>query len=105
MKTWGGPAISNVSVSHNALWPPNHKMVPVMVNYTVDDNCDPAPVCSLSVSANEGEGGGSGNTSPDWMVMDTHDVDLRAERMGAGGGRVYTIAIDCRDKPGLSSNT
>jgi hypothetical protein len=55
-------------------------MVPVTVNYAVNDNCDPAPVCSLSVSDNEGEGGGSGHTSPDWMVLDAHHVDLRAER-------------------------
>jgi uncharacterized protein (TIGR03118 family) len=99
------PAISGVSASPDELWPPNHKMVPVMVNYAVNDNCDPAPVCSLSVSDNEGEGGGSGHTSPDWIVLDAHHVDLRAERAGTGNGRVYTIAISCQDKLGLSSNT
>ncbi len=99
------PAISSVSASPNALWPPNHKMVPVTINYTVTDNCDPAPVCSLSVSDNEGEGGGSGHSSPDWMVLDAHHVDLRAERAGTGSGRVYTIAISCQDKLGLSANT
>ena len=99
------PAISGVSASPNSLWPPNHKMVPVTVNYAVNDNCDPAPVCSLSVTDNEGEGGGSGHTSPDWMVLDAHHVDLRAERAGTGSGRIYTIAISCQDKLGLSSNT
>jgi len=62
-------------------------------------------VCSLSVSDNEGGGGGSGHTSPDWIVLDAHHVDLRAERAGTGNGRVYTIAITCQDKLGLSSNT
>ena len=102
--TCGGPAISDVSVSPNALWPPNHTMVPVMVSYTVNDNCDPTPVCSLSVRDNEAGNGGSGNTSPDWMVLDAHNVDLRAERAGTGAGRVYTVAISCQDKLALSSN-
>src|SRR5207245_2428523 len=30
-----GPVISSVSASPNVLWPPNHKMVLVAVNYTV----------------------------------------------------------------------
>ena len=100
----GGPTISGVSVSPNTLWPPNHKMVPVVVNYTVNDDCDPAPVCSLSVRDNEAEGVGDGHASPDWIVVDAHDVDLRAERLGTGSGRVYTIAISCQNKLGLSSD-
>lgn len=99
-----GPVISQVSAMPNALWPPNHKMALVTVNYAVADDCDPAPVCSLSVSSNEGAGGGSGNTSPDWQVVDAHHVDLRAERMGSGGGRIYTITINCGDKLPLSSS-
>jgi len=99
----GGPDITGASASPNSLWPPNHKMVPVTIGYKVSDNCDPAPSCSLSVSSNEGEGGGSGHTSPDWTVLDTHHVDLRAERAGTGDGRVYTVTISCQDKSGLSS--
>ncbi|HLN00778.1 MAG TPA: TIGR03118 family protein [Bryobacteraceae bacterium] len=105
LEACGGPDFTGVSASPNALWPPNHQMAPVTINYTVNDNCDPAPVCSLSVSDNEGGGGGSGHTSPDWIVLDAHHVDLRAERAGTGNGRVYTIAITCQDKLGLSSNT
>jgi hypothetical protein len=100
-----GPEISDVAASPNVLWPPNHKMVPVAVGYTVADDCVPAPVCDLSVSSNEGEGGGSGHTSPDWDVMGPHVVDLRAERAGKGGDRIYTITIDCTDKLGLSSRS
>jgi uncharacterized protein (TIGR03118 family) len=98
-----GITISGVSASPNMLWPPNHQMVPVTINYTVADDCDPAPVCSLSVASNEGEGGGSGHTSPDWMLTDAHHVDLRAERAGGGQGRVYTTTIQCQDKSGLAS--
>lgn len=95
-----GPVTTGVSARPSVLWPPNHQTVPVVVNYTVTDDCDPAPVCSLSVSSNEGEGGGSGNTFPDWMVLDAHNVNLLAERMGTGNGRVYTITVDCTDKAG-----
>lgn len=99
-----GPAITAVSASPNSLWPPNHKMVPVTIAYNVTDDCTPPPSCALSVAGNEGEGGGSGHTSPDWQVLDAHHVDLRAERMGTGSGRDYTITIDCTDSLGLASN-
>lgn len=99
-----GPAISGASATPDILWPPNHKMVPVTIDYTVADFCDPAPVCSLSVSSNEGEGGGSGTTSPDWQVLNAHDVELRAERAGSGDGRLYTITIDCKDSLNVSGS-
>jgi uncharacterized protein (TIGR03118 family) len=99
-----GPSINDVSASPNSLWPPNHKFVHVAVGYSVADDCDPAPACSLSVSSSEGEGGGSGHTSPDWQVLDAHDVELRAERAGKGNGRVYTVTIGCTDNLGLSAS-
>jgi hypothetical protein len=49
------------------------------------------------------EGGGSGNTFPDWIVVDAHSVELVAERMGTGNGRTYTITITSTDKAGLSA--
>jgi uncharacterized protein (TIGR03118 family) len=104
LATCQGPVISGASASPNVLWPPNHNLVPVAIKYTVSDDCDQAPVCSLSVSSNEGDGGGSGNTSPDWQVVDPHNVDLRAERAGTGGGRIYTVTIDCNDSLPLSSS-
>lgn len=103
LEACGGPDIAGAMASPNSLWPPNHKMVPVTIGYTVSDNCDPTPTCSLSISGNEGEGGGSGHTSPDWIVLDAHHVDLRAERAGKGDGRVYTVTISCQDKSGLIS--
>jgi uncharacterized protein (TIGR03118 family) len=99
-----GPVIAGVSTTPNVLWPPDHRLVPVVVNYTVQDSCDSVPVCSLSVSSNEGAGGGSGNTTPDSQVIDAHDVSLRAERGGTGDTRIYTITVTCTDKLGLSAS-
>jgi hypothetical protein len=97
------PLISNASASPSSLWPPNHKMEDVAINYTTADNCTPSGsiVCTLSVTSNEPvEGGGDGDTSPDWEVIDAHNVRLRAERSGGGNGRIYTITIRCTDAAG-----
>jgi hypothetical protein len=100
------PSIINASANPSVLWPPNHKLVDVKINYGVSDDCDlPAAInCSLSVSSNEPVNGtGDGDTAPDWIVVDAHTVRLRAERAGKGSGRIYTITITCTDSSGQSS--
>jgi uncharacterized repeat protein (TIGR01451 family) len=98
------PAITGASVDKPQLWPPNHKMVDVTVNYSVDDNCGPIN-SSLKVASDEPPNGpGDGNTSADWKVLDAHHVQLRAERAGGGNGRTYTITITATDSAGNSSN-
>lgn len=92
------PVISGLSTDPASLWPANHKLVDVSVDYTVTDNgCRPV-TCTLSVISNEPvEGLGDGNTSPDWVVVDDHNVQLRAERSGNLSDRVYTITAQCTD--------
>jgi hypothetical protein len=92
------PTISSVSATPNVLWPPNHKMVPVTVAVDATDNCDSA--CQIaSVSSNEP----GGKTAPDWKITDDLTVNLRAERLGKGYGRKYTITVVCTDQSGNSS--
>ena len=94
------PVISNVGADPNMLWPPNHKMRNVTINYTAVDNCSPVTNV-LSVTSNEPVNGiGDGNTSPDWVVIDDHHVQLRAERAGNGSDRIYTITITSTDDCG-----
>jgi len=94
------PDVSGPSLSTTSLWPPNHKMVDVTVNYGATDNCSAAS-CVLSVSSNEAvNGSGDGNTATDWQVVDPHHVQLRAERSGNGAGRIYTITLTCTDALG-----
>jgi hypothetical protein len=85
--------ITGVSVDKPSLWPPNHNMQDVTVNYTVD-----CSFCTLSVASNEPvDGTGDGDTAPDWEIVDNHAVRLRAERAGSGTGRIYTITITCQN--------
>ena len=39
-----------------------------------------------------------------YQLLDSHHVQLRAERAASGNGRVYTITITCSDSKGFSSS-
>jgi hypothetical protein len=93
------PVVSAATVDTPTLWPPNHQMVPITVNYTATDNC---PVnCVLTVTSNEPINGlGDGDTAPDWVIIDAHHLLLRSERSGKGSNRVYTITVTCTDASG-----
>jgi len=98
------PTINSVSASRDVLWPPNHKMVEVIVSVDATDICDPEPFSYiLGVSSNEPiNGPGDGNTEPDWELFTDEPlvVMLRAESAGVGIGRVYTIYVECTDASG-----
>jgi hypothetical protein len=92
--------IGVVTVDKLVLWPPEHQMVDVAVSYTATDNCS-APTCAISVTSNEPINGvADGDTAPDWAVIDSHHVQVRAERAGNGMGRIYTITVRCTDAAG-----
>lgn len=93
--------ITGLSASPCLLWPPNHKMKEVKVDWLAGENCPNFKGCELSVTSNEPVNGvGDGNTSPDWRIVDDHHVQLRAERAGNGNGRIYTITLTCKDDQG-----
>ena len=92
------PTITGLGATPPALWPPNHKLVPVTVAATTADNCDAAASCRIvSVSANEPV------TTADWQITGALTVNLRAERSGSGGDRVYTLGVQCSDASGNSA--
>ncbi|HWP54993.1 MAG TPA: hypothetical protein VN476_12735, partial [Pyrinomonadaceae bacterium] len=98
------PIINRALATPESLWPPNHKMVEVTVNYTVTDPCP--NTCVLTVSSNEPiNGTGDGDTAPDWEVIDAHHVRLRAERAGNSNGRIYSIDITCTNDTNKLSTT
>lgn len=98
------PVITPIVPSTSSLWPSNHKLVNVSLDYRVTDNCGPLST-KLSVSSNEPVNGtGDGDTSPNWEIVNEHLVRLRAERSGNGNGRVYTIGVTVTDSAGQSSS-
>jgi hypothetical protein len=91
------------------LWPPNHKYTTLNVNNLVAsavDNCDAtvgvSSVKIASVSSDEPDNSsGDGNTINDIVIAgDCKSVQLRAERIGNGNGRVYTITLKVTDADG-----
>jgi hypothetical protein len=99
------PGIANISAVPSVLKPANHQMVTVLINYGQSDNCTATSsvVCNLSVTSNEPISGiGPGDKTPDWEIVDTHHVRLRAERAKTGNGRLYTVTTTCSD---LTGNT
>ncbi|MEO7263825.1 MAG: SBBP repeat-containing protein [Ferruginibacter sp.] len=93
------PVISNQTASPIILSNPNHTMRDVYIGYTATDNC--GVTTSLTVSSNEPINGvGDGDTDPDWIVLNNHNVQLRAERAANGNGRIYTITIRAVDTYG-----
>ena len=94
------PVISNFSVSETTLWPPDHQLKDITVNYTATDNCGIAST-QVSVSSDEPvQSRDKGDQSPDWLILDDHHIRLRAERLQIGNGRTYTIKVTTTDVNG-----
>lgn len=86
------------------LWPPNHAMVPVTVWANAVHNGAGVITLSASVQSSEPlDTAGDGSTEEDCIVTSIDQmegkvlVQLRAERSGTGGGRVYTITVTASD--------
>lgn len=96
------PPQINATAAISVLWPPNHKYVEVKINATAFDVCDPSPKITLvSVTSNEPDNGiGDGNTVNDIVIINDFTFSLRAERSGAGEGRIYTITYKATDVSG-----
>lgn len=90
--------ITNANASPDTLWPPNHKMVPVVVTLSTSGECGSASCQITSVSSNEPV-----DTDGDWVITGKLTLDLRAERLGNRTGRIYTITIECTDGSGNTS--
>jgi len=91
------PSIASVTPSVTSLWPPDKGMVPVSFSVSVTDDVDPAPSCQvIGVTSNEGSSG-------DWQITGATSVQLRADRLGSGHGRIYVINVRCTDASGNAS--
>jgi hypothetical protein len=99
------PDCSHAAASLSSLWPPDHRLASALSIIGVKDN---APSNSISMSINSiaqdepTSGLGSGDTAPDAKINPDGTFFLRAERSGAGDGRVYHIAFTASDGYGGS---
>jgi hypothetical protein len=101
------PEIASLTATPATLWPPTGRMVSISVDPVVSDVCDSAPVCEIvSIRGSEpDEGKGDGKRSGDIEQTGPLSASVRAERSGAGIGRVYLFTVECRDGSGNTATT
>lgn len=93
------PLITGMPASGCTLWPPNHKLVEV-ANVNAIDSLSGLFTFKVDATSNEPSKG----KKPDIVItgsgLQTRVVQLRAERLGSGKGRVYTITASTDDIAG-----
>jgi hypothetical protein len=76
-------------------------MVPVRLNVNAVDSCDVSPIVRIiQITSNEPQN----PHLPDWEITGAQSLNLRAERLGQGRGRIYTIILECKDASGNASS-
>ena len=110
-----------ITYDPTTLWPPNHQLKTINISYKDSDgDGDSTSIAVDKVSDNQTTGGvedpGSGNTGTDWQFSSTPgtgsdggndattSVQVRAERSGRDGSRVYDIQVTCMDMGGSDSS-
>ena len=100
----------DVTWTPTTIWPPNHKFVPITVNYTDTDGGGAqltvaAPSATHNQMTNGVEDVGAGNTPDDFRPgapgsatdpgTATTTPQVRSERSGKDGDRIYSITVTC----------
>ena len=110
------PPEVTLTLAPNMLWPPSHRLVPIVATLDVRDDTDPHPSVTLvSITSNQSDSGlGADDVPNDIQQADFGGDDraflLRAERASvdeAPGvskiGRIYTVTYRVADKTGNAS--
>jgi hypothetical protein len=98
------PVVSGLPAANCKLWPPNHKFVTVA---TISGADLLSGLASFSVTGTSNEP--QNPNDPDIIITGTglgpRTVQLRADRLGTGTGRVYTLTTAATDAAGNLVNT
>jgi hypothetical protein len=90
-----------LSATPVTIWPPDHKLKTIALTYTTADNCPGTVTNRITVTSSDPISGVSdGDKFPDWIVLNDHSLQLRAERGNGKEARVYTITVTPVDVAG-----
>jgi hypothetical protein len=100
------PSAPTLTVTPSVLHPPNHKLVPVVVTARASDAVSTAACAIVSITSNEPDTRPGEDDRPNDIVKTgALTANLRAERIGEGNGRIYTITVGCTDAAGNAGAT
>jgi hypothetical protein len=94
------PVISGLPPANCTLWPPNHKLVQVATVAATDAESGVAPG-SFNVNGSSNEPFAISDILITPNVSGDFVIQLRAERLGSGNGRVYTLTATAADLAGI----
>jgi len=96
------PPTISLTLSPNSIWPPNNKMVNATATISASSpNGHATTVTLVSIASNE-----PGNDDIAGAAVGTDDrtFQVRAQRLGSGSGRIYTVTYRATDTvTGLST--
>jgi hypothetical protein len=96
------PSVSGMPAAGCTLWPPNDKLVQIA---TIAASAGVSGLASFSVAGSSNEPADPG---PDIVItgagLEPRTVQLRAQRLGNGSGRVYTLVATTVNSAGVSAS-
>jgi parallel beta-helix repeat protein len=96
----GSPVCTAAQAVPNSLWPANSQFVQISIIGVGDPDNDPVTVLISGVTQDEPTSGlFTGDIGPDASLSGSN-VNLRAERLASGNGRVYRVQFDAGDGKG-----
>jgi hypothetical protein len=93
------PTVDSATATPNQVWPPNKKMVPVVVTVSATDAVSAATSHIVSITGDDGA------TAADVRITGPLTAEVRADRTGGGNGRTYTITVETRDAAGNTATS
>ncbi|MBJ8097989.1 hypothetical protein JDS98_07770, partial [Bacillus cereus group sp. N11] len=95
--------VLNISLDKTTIWPPNHKMVPITATINASDGTSGInSVVLTSITSNETlQSDDIQNANYNKPISGSTDsFSLRADRLGSGNGRIYTVTYTVKDNTG-----